>query len=191
MMLTTRTTTTTTTTRAAVCLDGARCESGGHRPRNAAFQTGRRFAAMPRIRSGSIRSAGGSSVSSIVACAAGSGESGGCVMQFVKGVDEAVVPEVKLTRSRDGSNGVATFIFQKPSIFDNDADVVAKGEITGLYMIDEEGELQTQDVVASFLDGKPSKIEARYVMKSTFQWDRFMRFMERYANENGLGFNKA
>ena len=58
-------------------------------------------------------------------------------------------------------------------------------------MIDEEGELQTQDVVASFLDGKPSKIEARYVMKSTFQWDRFMRFMERYANENGLGFNKA
>ena len=46
-------------------------------------------------------------------------------------------------------------------------------------------------MVASFLDGKPSKIEARYVMKSTFQWDRFMRFMERYANENGLGFNKA
>ena len=78
MMLTTRTRTTTTTTRAAVCLEGARCESGGHRsrPRNAAFQTGRRFAAMPRIRSGSIRSAGGSSVSS-VACAAGSGSPAG------------------------------------------------------------------------------------------------------------------
>ena len=114
-----------------------------------------------------------------------------CVMQFVKGVDEAVVPEVKLTRSRDGSNGVATFIFMKPTIFDNDADVIAKGEITGLYMIDEEGTLTTTDVVASFMDGKPLKIEARYVMKSAFQWDRFMRFMERYANENGLGFNKA
>ena len=112
-------------------------------------------------------------------------------MQFVKGVDEAVVPEVKLTRSRDGSNGVATFTFMKPTIFDNDADVIAKGEITGLYMIDEEGTLTTTDVVASFMDGKPLKIEARYVMKSAFQWDRFMRFMERYANENELGFNKA
>ncbi|QDZ24945.1 photosystem II reaction center protein Psb28 [Chloropicon primus] len=137
-------------------------------------------------------SSASSSSSSLVVCGASAGDSAGaCVMQFVRGVDEAVVPEVKLTRSRDGSNGVATFIFMKPTIFDNDADVVAKGEITGLYMIDEEGELQTQDVVASFLDGKPNKIEARYVMKSAFQWDRFMRFMERYANENGLGFNKA
>ena len=101
------------------------------------------------------------------------------------------VPDVQLTRSRDGSNGVATFTFVKPTIFDNDADVISKGEITGLYLIDEEGELQTQDVVASFVDGKPSRIEARYVMKSAFQWDRFMRFMERYANENSLGFNKA
>jgi len=127
----------------------------------------------------------------VAGAGAASAEPIACVMQFVKGVDEAVVPEVKLTRSRDGSNGVATFIFMKPTIFDNDADVIAKGEITGLYMIDEEGTLTTTDVVASFMDGKPLKIEARYVMKSAFQWDRFMRFMERYANENELGFNKA
>jgi photosystem II protein len=113
------------------------------------------------------------------------------VLQFVRGVDEMVVPDVKLTRSRDGSNGVATFTFLKPTIFENDADIVSKGEITGLYMIDEEGELQTTDVLASFLDGKPNKIEATYVMKSAFQWDRFMRFMERYADANDLGFNKA
>ena len=127
----------------------------------------------------------------VSAGAAGSANATPCVMQFVKGVDESVVPEVKLTRSRDGSNGVATFIFMKPTIFNNDADIIQKGEITGLYMIDEEGTLQTTDVNASFLDGKPDRIEARYVMKSAFQWDRFMRFMERYANENGLGFNKA
>ena len=123
--------------------------------------------------------------------AAESSAAASCVMQFVRGVNESVVPDVQLTRSRDGSNGVATFTFVKPTIFDNDADVISKGEITGLYLIDEEGELQTQDVVASFVDGKPSRIEARYVMKSAFQWDRFMRFMERYANENSLGFNKA
>lgn len=28
-------------------------------------------------------------------------------------------------------------------------------------------------------------------MRSAGEWDRFMRFMERYANEKGLGFSKA
>jgi len=28
-------------------------------------------------------------------------------------------------------------------------------------------------------------------MKSVEEWDRFMRFMERYAERNGLGFSKS
>ena len=38
-------------------------------------------------------------------------------MQFIKGVDEPCVPEVKLTRSRTGGNGTAIFTFDNPSIF--------------------------------------------------------------------------
>ena len=34
-------------------------------------------------------------------------------------------------------------------------------------------------------------IEARYMMRSQFEWDRFMRFMDRYAESNGLGFEKV
>ena len=64
------------------------------------------------------------------------------------------------------------------------------GEITGLFMVDEEGELSTVDVNAKFINGKPQGIEATYVMKSTGEWNRFMRFMERYAEDNGLGFSK-
>lgn len=101
------------------------------------------------------------------------------------------IPDVKLTRSRDGSNGQAMFTFMNPTVFENDVEIIQKGEITGLYMNDEEGTIQTTDVLVKFLDGKPYKLEATYVMKSAFQWDRFMRFMERYANENGLAFNKA
>ena len=47
------------------------------------------------------------------------------------------------------------------------------------------------DVVAKFKNGQPAGIEAKYVMKSTTQWDRFMRFMQRYAADNNLGFNKS
>ncbi|KAJ7525410.1 hypothetical protein O6H91_17G049500 [Diphasiastrum complanatum] len=57
------------------------------------------------------------------------------VIQFIRGVDEFTVPDVSLTRSRDQTNGVATFVFDQPSIFDSSREL---GDITGFYMIDEE-----------------------------------------------------
>ena len=106
-------------------------------------------------------------------------------IQFVKGQNETSVPEVKLTRSKDGSNGTAFFIFAEPDVFEN-----GQGDITGMFLNDEEGEMSTVDVNAKFINGKPSGIEARYVMKTERDWDRFMRFMARYAEDNGLGFAK-
>ena len=64
-------------------------------------------------------------------------------------------------------------------------------EITGMYMIDEEGDITCRDVNAKFVNGEPVGIEAKYVMKSKAEWDRFMRFMQRYAEANGLGLNKS
>ena len=34
-------------------------------------------------------------------------------------------------------------------------------------------------------------IESIYIMKTPEAWDRFMRFMERYGQTNGLVFTKA
>ncbi|KAG0582793.1 hypothetical protein M758_3G087500 [Ceratodon purpureus] len=110
------------------------------------------------------------------------------VIQFIRGIDERVVPDVKLTRSKDETNGVAIFQFDQPSVFDSSREL---GDITGLYMLDEEGTLSTVDVSAKFVNGQPSKIEGTYVMRSKKEWDRFMRFMERYAKENQLGFVKS
>lgn len=108
-------------------------------------------------------------------------------MQFIKGVDEPSVPEVSLTRSKTGGSGTATFIFDNPSIFQASSEL---GDITGLFLVDDEGQLTTTDVKAKFINGKPQAIEARYQMKSQFEWDRFIRFMDRYAADNGLGFEK-
>jgi len=110
-------------------------------------------------------------------------------IQFIKGLDEKVLPDVRLTRSRDGSTGTATFRFKNPNILDK--STTKEGEITGMYLIDEEGLLETRDVNARFLNGKPEAIEAIYIMKNPEAWDRFMRFMERYSEENGLRFAKA
>ncbi|KAI8464355.1 MAG: photosystem II subunit 28 [Monoraphidium minutum] len=108
-------------------------------------------------------------------------------MQFIKGINEPTVPEVSLRRARNGSSGSALLMFESPSIFQASGEL---GEITGLFMIDDEGELSTTDVKAKFVNGKPQAIEAKYNMRSSFEWDRFIRFMDRYAEENGLGFEK-
>jgi photosystem II 13kDa protein len=108
-------------------------------------------------------------------------------IQFSKGVDENVIPDVRLTRSKDGTNGTATFYFEKPKALSN----ASTDEITGMYLLDEEGEISTREVKAKFINGKPEALEAVYIMKSVEEWDRFMRFMERYAEENELGFTKS
>ena len=110
-------------------------------------------------------------------------------IQFIKGLDEIVLPDVKLTRSRDGSTGRATFRFKNPSVLDRNTNI--DGEITGMYLIDEEGILETRDVNAKFINGKPKAIESIYIMKNPESWDRFMRFMNRYGKTNGLVFTKA
>ncbi|CDN12154.1 MAG: photosystem II reaction center protein Psb28 [Richelia sp.] len=108
-------------------------------------------------------------------------------IQFSRGVDEPVVADVRLTRSRSGDTGTATFIFQNPKALDSNSTE----EITGMYMVDEEGEIITREVKGKFINGKPEIIEAIYLMKSAEEWERFMRFMERYAEENGLGLSKS
>lgn len=108
-------------------------------------------------------------------------------IQFIRGIDEDVVPDVRLTRSRDGSNGTATFYFDNPKALNGNYGE----EITGIYLMDEEGELVSREVKGKFVNGQPTALEAMVIMKSTDEWERFMRFMERYAEENGLGFSKS
>ena len=72
-----------------------------------------------------------------------------------------------------------------------DKNTAKDGEITGMYLIDKEGILETRDVNACFINGKPEAIESIYIMKNPEAWDRFMRFMERYGQTNGLVFTKA
>ena len=109
----------------------------------------------------------------------------GAAIQFVRGVDEPVVPDIRLTRSRDGMTGQATFIFEQPNALAPET----MGDITGMFMVDEEGELTTRNVNARFVNGVASALEATYTWKSEADFERFMRFAERYAASNELGFS--
>ena len=107
-------------------------------------------------------------------------------IQFFRGVDEPVVPDIRMTRSRDGRTGQAIFVFDQPEALSPES----MGDIGGMYMVDEEGQLVTREVNAKFVNGKPAALEATYTWKTLEDFERFMRFAERYAETNGLGFAK-
>ena len=107
-------------------------------------------------------------------------------ISFLDGVDEPTVPEIRLTRSRDGRTGQALFNFEEPEAL----SAVKDGTIQGMSMVDEEGVLKTREVKARFLNGVPSAIEATYVWKSEADFQRFMRFAKRYASGHGMGYTE-
>jgi len=109
----------------------------------------------------------------------------GAAIQFFRGVDEPVVPDIRLTRSRDGLTGQAIFVFEEPEALAPET----LGDITGMFMVDEEGELVTRKVDARFVNGKASALEATYTWKTTADFERFMRFAQRYAESHELGFS--
>ena len=108
-------------------------------------------------------------------------------IQFSRGVIEDAVPDIRVTRSRDGNGGKAIFYFDAPKALAQDST----DEITGMYLIDDEGEIVSRDVKGKFVNGKPSAIEATLLMRSADEWERFIRFMDKYAAEHGLGLQKS
>ncbi|MFM8260151.1 MAG: photosystem II reaction center protein Psb28 [Vulcanococcus sp.] len=105
-------------------------------------------------------------------------------IQFFRGIDEPVVPDIRMTRSRDGRTGQAIFVFDQPQALSPES----LGDIGGMYMVDEEGQLVTREVNAKFINGKPAALEATYTWKTPEDFERFMRFAQRYAEANDLGF---
>ena len=67
--------------------------------------------------------------------------SGAAAIQFFRGVNEPVVPDIRLTRSRDGRTGQATFRFEQPAAIAPET----MGDITGMWMVDEEGGILWKD----------------------------------------------
>ena len=103
---------------------------------------------------------------------------------------EDAVPDVALTRSRDGTTGTATFRFGSSRVLGID-DVWENGLLTGLWLRDEEGVLHTTDLTLVFERGEPKQLVAILVLKSREEWQRFIRFMKRYAELHELAFEAS
>ena len=99
-------------------------------------------------------------------------------IQFIRGRDETNYPEIRLFRNIDGKKGVAIYKFIKPlTITYENFKSIQK-----MYMIDEEGELSTRKIDLSISENYINEVRSAYNWTSEKEFERFMRFAQRYAN---------
>ena len=98
-------------------------------------------------------------------------------IQFLKGKDEKDNPEIRLFRNHDGKKGYAVYKFNKPTTitFEN------MKSIQSMHLIDEEGELSTKKIDLSISEQNIKEVKSTYNWYSEKEFERFMRFAERYA----------
>ncbi len=105
-------------------------------------------------------------------------------IQFFYGIDEKVIPQIKLTKSKSGLAGQAHFRFENPEALLSDNFK----EIQGMYLLDEEGQITIKEIhiAVSKKNGNYTAIEAFYSWRTETDFNRFMRFANRYAKKYGL-----
>ena len=98
-------------------------------------------------------------------------------IQFIKGLDEKDHPEIRLFRNPDRKRGQAIYKFSKPTTI----TLENFKSIQRMYLIDKEGQISTRKIYLSTTDSKIKEVKSTYNWDTEEEFNRFMRFAERYA----------
>jgi photosystem II protein len=109
-------------------------------------------------------------------------------IEFIEGILENTSPIIKLTKSRNGKTGTATFIFINPRVFEIINNEIAL--IKSLTLNWEQKLLVTTDLEVIFKDGRPFLIKAIFIFKNAKEWFEFLNLINFYSKEIGLSFSK-
>ncbi len=101
-------------------------------------------------------------------------------IQFIRGEEEIDQPEVRLYRNIDGKKGQAIYKFYNPSTI----TLENFKSIQEMYLIDEEGELKTRKIDLTISKEHVKEVKSIFYWNSEKEFERFMRFAERYAKSN-------
>lgn len=109
-------------------------------------------------------------------------------LEFLPNLPEPGSPVIKLTKSRNGKTGTATFVFIRPLFFSVETTDYCPTE--GLTLWLDSKRIQTRDVQVYFEKGKPFLVKAIFIFKNTEEWFFFLSFMKNYSQEMGLSFSE-
>jgi photosystem II protein len=107
-------------------------------------------------------------------------------IQFLDNINEPTIPLIKLTKSRNGKTGTATFLFINPFIFNHfKFQILTIKEMSLLWGKER---TSTKEIKIIFKEGKPYLVQALFIFKNAHQWYRFLSFMQYYSKERELIF---
>jgi photosystem II protein len=117
-------------------------------------------------------------------------------IQFLPEKNEKVVPFIKLTKSKIGNTGTATFFFKKPktlemyykNLEESKYDIILNG--TTLIWDEKKKKIFSEIVKPVFQNGEPYMIKSTFLFKNSKEWFLFLNFMYTYSKENELFFRK-
>ena len=101
-------------------------------------------------------------------------------IQFLRGKNEDKLPEICLFRDPNRKQGQATYKFYQPTTI----TLSNLNSIKTMYLIDEEGELTTSKLDVYISKNDIIEVKSIYNWNSESEFERFMRFAERYAHSH-------
>nr|YP_009675049.1 photosystem II reaction center W protein [Rhizochromulina marina]QDH81900.1 photosystem II reaction center W protein [Rhizochromulina marina] len=110
-------------------------------------------------------------------------------IEFIPGIIEKVVPEIRLTKANKGETGTAIFRFKNPTLFSLRWE--EKFEIKGMSIIDKNRIINTKRLNLYFVKGKPHTLEAIFILRNKTEWTDLQYILNQFSKQNNLTFIRA
>ncbi|WP_238178494.1 photosystem II reaction center protein Psb28 [Calothrix sp. 336/3] len=114
-------------------------------------------------------------------------------IQFFAGVYEEL-SDVSLRRETRTGMRIVVMTFSKIKALDG-INSFTKKFFNSLVLTDEEGEIKVIPSSTQFIFGgdegdELKKVECKFAVEQDDHWERIMRFLHRYAEANGMGYQE-
>lgn len=115
------------------------------------------------------------------------------VIEFFVGIPEELT-NVSLRRSKDTGVRSVLMTFAPLKALEKFQSFTQQSR-GKLHLIDEEGEISVEPSSVKFVYGGDEgedlkQVECSFELEQEDHWERFMRFMHRYAEANGMGYQE-
>jgi photosystem II 13kDa protein len=105
--------------------------------------------------------------------------------EFVEGIEEKKIPIIKLSRSRNGETGTATFLFIKPNFLENEENYSSQ-KLEKLTLLWNNDILISEKLSVIFHETRPFGIKVIFLLKKNKEWIFFFNFLRFYIRERGI-----
>jgi photosystem II protein len=107
-------------------------------------------------------------------------------IEIIPSIKEKRIPYIKLSKSKDGKTGSATFVFIKPKSFIK--EIACNSTISFVALLYKNKKILSQHTEIYFKEGKPFILKAFFIFTNKEEYLLFFNFINLYAKEYNLTY---